>query len=502
MNYRINKILLLVFVFVCAVSFGEEASGSSITPKKKTKTKLNLLKTITGKISPKSVVYNEKGLFFAQNMMYRHTVTVYNRDFELVKTISDEIKLSDYGEAGYKGKYKGSPVECSFSHYGKYAWVSNYEMKGGTKTEFIKPGCDGCTGTKYDDSYVYKINTSSFEIESAIKVGAVPKYIATTPNNKYVLVSNWTSGDLSIIDTETNKEVKRVNLGRLPRGIDINSTSDEAYVAIMGSNKIAKVNLINYEVSWIKDVGRGPRHLCVSPNDKYLYATINNEGKVAKINIADNSISYVRTGSQPRSMDISKDGKFIYVVNYNSNKLSKIRTSDMKIVHESKTNSKPIGVTFDDEKNNVWVACYTGKIMVFHDTYYDSNNPLIYATKEEEDVHSFLANGFLNESKKIVEIEKESPKPVFDKPVKESKFKEKGVKLSYAKFLVVSGSYKSERNAKKRVRLLKKKGYDSGIYYNEQKNMNLVYLLASNSKKEAFDFSKSDEERSWVFTIK
>ena len=37
------------------------------------------LAVIRGSISPKSVVATQTGLFFAQNMMYRHTMTVYNR---------------------------------------------------------------------------------------------------------------------------------------------------------------------------------------------------------------------------------------------------------------------------------------------------------------------------------------------------------------------------------------------------------------------------------------
>lgn len=58
---------------------------------------MTLVKTIRGDISPKSVVHSGKGLFFAQNMMYNHTITVYDRPFNLVKTITDRVKLSDYG---------------------------------------------------------------------------------------------------------------------------------------------------------------------------------------------------------------------------------------------------------------------------------------------------------------------------------------------------------------------------------------------------------------------
>ena len=40
---------------------------------------------------------------FAQNMMYRHTVTVYDRNGDLVKTIPDTVDLTAFGIPGHPG---------------------------------------------------------------------------------------------------------------------------------------------------------------------------------------------------------------------------------------------------------------------------------------------------------------------------------------------------------------------------------------------------------------
>ena len=85
---------------------------------------------IGGDISPKSVVASGKGLFFAQNMMYRHTVTVYDRSFQLVATIPDTVVLSNFGHAEFQGEFQGAPVEAAFTSDGRYAYVSNYSMYG------------------------------------------------------------------------------------------------------------------------------------------------------------------------------------------------------------------------------------------------------------------------------------------------------------------------------------------------------------------------------------
>ncbi len=325
---------------------------------------LRLVKTIAGGISPKSIVHSGTGLFFAQNMMYTHKITVYDRSLKLVKTISDRVDLSKLGQKGYTGQFQGSPVECAFTPDGSEAWVSNYQMYG---KGFNHPGFDAADGRDiYDPSFLYRIDTANLKITAAIKVGSVPKYVAVSPDNKKVLVTNWASYDLSVVDPDTNLEVKRLKLGRFPRGIAIDSASKHAYIALLGGSDLADVDLDTYKVTWIKGIGLSPRHILISPDDAFLYTTCNNEATVAKVSIAKRKlVKKVQTGSQPRSMVMTPDGKSLYVVNYASNTISKVRTSDMKEIAKVKSNLHPIGVTYDAQDNRVWVACYSGTIMIF-----------------------------------------------------------------------------------------------------------------------------------------
>jgi YVTN family beta-propeller protein len=329
-------------------------------------TRMRLKATIAGNISPKSVVHSGQGLFFAQNMMYRHTITVYNRQHKLVKTIPDRVNLAKYGYGQFQGTFSGAPVEASFSHDGKYAWVSNYQMYG---RGFNNPGSDRCSASQGSDrSFLYRINTKSFQIEKVIKVGAVPKYVATTPDHRLILVSNWCSWDLSVVDTQKNQEIERIKLGRYPRGIVVDSDAKNAYVAVMGSSNIARVNLQDYSVKWLRNIGRSPRHLNIDPSGKYLYASLNGEGRIAKIALPKGQVTdKVLTGNAPRSMVLSDDGQLLYVVNYNDNTVSKVRTSDMKVLQKVKVAANPIGITYDPQTRQIWVACYSGSIMVFQD---------------------------------------------------------------------------------------------------------------------------------------
>ncbi len=468
---------------------------------------LILVRTLKGGLAPKSVVYNGQELFFAQNMMYRHTVSVFNRAFEKVATIKDGVYLDKHGYENYGSFNRGAPVEATFTHDGNYAWISNYCMFGDS---LIHPGCDKCfSRTKYDPGFVYRINTKTFEIEKVIEVGSVPKYIKATSDNKYVLVSNWTSGDLSIIDVNSNEELKSIYLGRFPRGIAIDSKDKFAYVALMGSTKVARIDLEDFSVQWITGVGNRPRHLCISPDDKYLYASINHDRKVVKIDLAkDATVATCYTGSHPRSMELSANGQFLYVVNYYSNKLSKIDCQSFKLVEEARTNSKPIGITVDKQNGNVWVACYVGNIQVYRDKDFKQVSDMFYVQnpdKDEVGFGSLLANiekaelEIIDHDPKLKpEPEKPKRKPRPEKPKANKPKKKKSTPkktssppkpkptpvASKMKYHIIVGSFGVRSNAERLKQSYTRKGFKTTIL-KKSNGLNVVSIFQSNSLEEA-----------------
>ncbi len=327
---------------------------------------LALLKSIGGAISPKSVVASQHGLVFAQNMMYQHTMTVYDRSHTLVKTIPDSVDLSTFGLAKPSATYRGAPVEAAFSADGSKVYVSNYQMYG---PGYVNPGSDNCGGSsKWDTSFVYRVDVATLAIDQVISVGAVPKYVATTPDGRYVLVTNWCSYDLSVIDAAAGKEVKRIPLGPYPRGIAVSHDSSTAFVAVMGTTHLTRVNLGDLSITGTIAAGSGPRHVVLSPDGSTLYVTLNGEGTVAKIDAASGRVlGKVRTGQATRSLTISDDGLSLYVVNYDSNTVSKVRAADLKVLQNVKTGTHPIGITYDNAAQQLWVAIYTGALLVFDD---------------------------------------------------------------------------------------------------------------------------------------
>ena len=351
------RFVFLTSIFLLCVAI-TPAQSEIVTPSMK------LIHTINGSIAPKSVRTSADGVVSAHNMMYRHSVTVYDaKTFELLHTVSDSVSLKDFGYSKTAGNYKGAPVEGTFSPDGKYLYVSNYAMYG---KGYTKEGTDTCSpADKYDNSFVYRINRSNYQIDSVYPVGSVPKVVEVTPDNKYVLAANWCSYTVSVISVEKNKVVKTIKIGRYPRGIAISNDSSKAYVAEMGGNRIHVINLQDFTTSFIP-IGSNPRAIVLSPDNTTMYVTMNLSGRVASWNLATNTAGKsVKTGNAARSLAISKDGSALYVVNFKSDTMSRVRTSDMKVTQNIKVCNEPIGITYDVPTGNTWVACYKGQIKIF-----------------------------------------------------------------------------------------------------------------------------------------
>jgi len=332
--------------------------------------RLTLIHTIGGAISPKSVASSGHGLVFAQNMMYRHSITVYGSDGHMVGTIPDSVTLSKFGITGHPGVSRGAPVEATFSKDGKYAYVSNYSMYG---VGFGPEGHDVCTPASaarlgVSPSFVYRVNVATMTIDKVIQVDLVPKYVALTPDGKRLLVTNWCSYTLDVIDLASWKVIKEIPIGAYPRGIAVSPDSKTAYIAVMGSTHLAVVNLATFAITATVTVGVSPRHVVISPDGHYIYATLNAGGGVVKVDTRSlQVVARAATGVQPRSMAISHDGRSLYVVNYLSNTVTKLRSDDLKVLQRISTGKNPIGISDDPVTGDVWVAIYTGQILVFQD---------------------------------------------------------------------------------------------------------------------------------------
>lgn len=327
---------------------------------------LHLRRVIGGAIAPKSVVATGTGEVWAQNEVFRHTVTVYGPGGGLRATISDRVRLSRFGFERWDRPVQGGPVEAAVSPDGRTMYVSQRSMYGpGFRHPApLDPACHPSDGI--DRSFVYAIDRVTRRIRDVYRVGMTPKFLAVTPDGRRLLVANWCGYDLSVVDLAQGREVRRIRLGPYPRGIVVTPDGRAAWVAVMGSPDLARIDLATYRVRWLREVGWNPRHLLLSPDGRFLYVTLDWRDEVAKIDLARRRVvRRVHTGPEPRSMAISEDGRSLYVGNYEGDSLVKLRARDLRILQRVSVPGDPIGVAYEPVSDTVWVSSYQGTIRIF-----------------------------------------------------------------------------------------------------------------------------------------
>ena len=326
------------------------------------------LPVIRGSITPKSIVATQTGLFFAQNMMYRHTITVYSRKGALVKTISDRVTLSSFGYPRWSRPVRGAPVEAAVAPDGKHIYVAQYSMYG---PGFAHPGWDtGWVNDVIDNSFVYEISTSTFRKTRVFRVGPVPKAVAVSPDGKWLLAGNWTHRDVSLVNLELGREVRRIVVGGNPRGIAFSPDSSRVYLSAESGQRVMVYAFATGTLRTLIPLLPGePRHLVIDGSGRYLYASLNKGGGVVKIDIARRRVvDRISTGRNPRTIVLAPDGRSLYVVNYESQTVVKVRTRDMVVLQRLVTRGvHPVGIDYDAKTRTVWVACYRGTIERFAD---------------------------------------------------------------------------------------------------------------------------------------
>ncbi|HKJ12843.1 MAG TPA: YncE family protein [Ornithinimicrobium sp.] len=322
---------------------------------------------ITGDITPKSVVASGAGLVIANNMMYRHTSTVYDsRSRELLETLDDGLELSEFDLSGHPGTSRGAPVEAAWTDDGRYAYVSQYTMYG---EGFGKEGFDACSPSDgVGGSLLYRFDAQDMDWDQVIEVGAVPKFVDITPDQSRVIVSNWCDSSISVVDRKSAKETVEIPIAAAPRGIEVMPDNRTAYVAAMYADKLFKVDLETGDSEVLMNTGDKPRHLNLSEDGKWLYLAVSGADTVHKIDTeTEQIVDEVTSGREPRSMSLSSDGTALYVVNYYEPSVAKIGTENMEVLQKEPTDANPIGLTYDPVTHHVWVACYGGSLYVFDD---------------------------------------------------------------------------------------------------------------------------------------
>lgn len=335
---------------------------------------LKEIKTFTGMGAPKAVEVTPDGRYVLSiNLEGMNVVIIDAHKFEKIKTVNfapfrTAAQGHNYRTHKSIPSFAEKPVECGFSPDGRYAWISFHNGRAVVRYDFQEEEVASAIGIQKArienfenrEKYVYKL--------PEIRVGNTPKVVKVTPDGKYVLVSNWFSRSVTIIDARELKPVKEIKTGPLtiPRGIAISSDSRLAYVVNMRGGTISTIDLKNLTLINNQWVTPNPRHIVISSDDRFLFLTDNALGKVLRYDIANRKVAQsVVIGRQARTLELTPDEKYIIAASHGTNELIILETATLRILNRVKF-FRPMGVSISPDGKTVWASSYGGgKITAF-----------------------------------------------------------------------------------------------------------------------------------------
>lgn len=142
---------------------------------------------------------------------------------------------------------------------------------------------------KTPQNHLWIIDIPNRKVLSSVPTGGNwSKVIAITPDNMQILISNWKSNTVSVIDISNLHSPKLsqiLEIKKCPRGIGFTSDGKTALISLFHSGNIAELKNKRgkWEIAFISkpfDEPRyagNPRHVLISANDRYAY--LSNQGR-------------------------------------------------------------------------------------------------------------------------------------------------------------------------------------------------------------------------------
>lgn len=237
----------------------------------------------TGK-HPKSVEFTPDGKYFASALLEGSGVDVFS-------TVAlQHIKRIEFPDNYAKKK---NFVEIVFLPERNEMWVSQMAANA-----------------------IHVVDMKDFTYKLTIPtLGIWTKIIAVTPDGKTAFASNWESHDVSVIDVEKHKVIKKIRVAGIPRGMVVTNDNRYLYVCIFSNGQIQKIDLKTMSVVKTMNFPFGAkRHILLDRKKNIFYVTDMYRGSVYIINGADDKvIKEVPVDKKLNTAKLSSDGRYLYV---------------------------------------------------------------------------------------------------------------------------------------------------------------------------------------------
>ena len=196
----------------------------------------------------------------------------------------------------------------------------------------------------WNGDFVGIIEPGSGRILKKIPVGSSPAGLVTAKCQALVLVANREDNSVSLIDADTLKVIKNIEVGERPFAIDTDGRF--AYVVNSGSNDMSIIDMNSLSEVDRVATGRMPYGVATAPEQHKIYVSNQMENTVSVFDSRTRKrIALLKTGEYPENIAVDESGLRLYVLNWFDASLSVFDTgTETELLRKKlKQNSRAFG---------------------------------------------------------------------------------------------------------------------------------------------------------------
>jgi YVTN family beta-propeller protein len=195
-----------------------------------------------------------------------------------------------------------------------------------------------------------------------VTVGDTPRGIALDVAKQRAYVANYGSGNVSVIDTDTNTVIDTITDVPSANGITYDGLHNMLWVTNTDNDTVTPIGInedaTSFTVQTAVEVGDGPWGVVFDPIYGYLYVANSLDDSVSVVNVAQHTVETTLTEnfSQPYHMATTPVTGKAYVANFGNNTVTVIKGTAIESVVNLWDSTQPYGIAVDEPRNIVYVS--------------------------------------------------------------------------------------------------------------------------------------------------
>lgn len=248
------------------------------------------------------------------------------------------------------------------------------------------------------------VDLDSGEEVARVPTGEGPHEVAVSPDGKTAVVGNYGTGEdpgntLTVIDVESAKAVKTIDLGEYsrPHGIEFFADGDRVAVTVEANQALIVVDVAAGEVVQAVDTGQEVSHMvALTPDEKRAFVANIGSGSMTVIDLENGErIANIQTGEGAEGITVTPDGKHVWVTNRGADTVSVIDAQSLEIVKTLPSASFPIRAKATPDGKWVLVTnARSDELAVFHAEDMEEHKRIKMALKAEDSEGRLFGDAF------------------------------------------------------------------------------------------------------------